>query len=102
MAQKLSCSQGRHLGQGRASQPGVGGEAVLMGPEAEDGFREADAEACIHLDYESHVEPTSFLYYTAFWQFTSVRIIEQQNDCNSDLTVRHLDGVRTVFEFTCV
>ena len=61
MAQKLSCCLGRHLGQGRASQPGVGAEAVLMAPEAEDGFREAEAEACIHLDYVSHVEPASFL-----------------------------------------
>ena len=44
MAQKLYCSQGRHLGRGRASQPGDGAGAVLMAPEVEDGLQEAEAE----------------------------------------------------------
>ena len=33
------------------------------------------------------------IYYTAFWQLASVRIVEQQVECSSDLTVRHLEGV---------
>ena len=45
MAQKLYCSQGRHLGRGRASQPGDGAGAVLMAPEVEDEMQEAEADS---------------------------------------------------------
>ena len=53
MAQKLYCSQGHRLGQGRGNQPGVEAGVVLMAPEAEDEFRGAEAEHAFIQPYVS-------------------------------------------------